>query len=465
MEYEFLIIAFYLSILSYYLGVLLYMIPIPFYGVKKWAPTLMIDGVFSAILIFSYTLLLSIINYLGSLFGSDWNSFFLWLGFKTSIVVTLLVVLKFIGVSLSLSGLQFIANSIISSLINNLTNILFLLLSLSIASSIIITYGSKILALGILLHSIPFRLTRVSGSMMIAVIMVFSIGLPLMPAYVEIVSQPPGFNESILVEYGVAYGYINIVDLLNLSVSYPVINIYTFDKDVLLAKYLGDQNGVIDASSPDKGFPSTKEYTVLVEYGGLQYWLTIDPLKEYVDAGDGRYNLSIVLPIIHINSLRYIYLENCELKDIVLDKIIYFTVYVEDKGVVYIVINYDDNAYVFVDGVLRDPDVVVVYNWYGINFRALKYFIDSGAHSFRVYVKYSGLDLKPGVEEVYYVRDSAGLYQFEPMDLVKPVVYMVFNLFIAPLTYIAILFSASIALARLLGGAAPSIARIILVGA
>lgn len=465
MEYEFLIIAFYLSILSYYLGVLLYMIPVPFYSVKKWAPTLMVDGVFSAILIFSYTLFLSLINYLGGLFGSDWNSFFLWLGFKTSIVTTLLVVLKFIGVSLSLGGLQFIANSLITSLINSLTNVLFLLLSLSIASTIILTYGSKILALGILLHSIPFRLTRVSGSMMISVIMVFSIGLPLMPAYVEVVSQPPGFNESVLVEYGVAYGYINIVDMLGSPIPYPVLNIYTSDKSIILAKYVGNKNGVIDATSPSKGFPSAKEYVVMVDYGGLQYWKSVDPLREYVDAGDGRYNLTITTPIVSLRGLRYIYLEDCILQDISLGKVVFFNVSVEDKGVVYIVVNYNDDAYVFLDNTLKEPDVIVVYNWYGVDFKALKYFVDSGVHSFRVYIKYSTLDLKPSVDEVYYVRDSAGIQHFEPSDLVKPVVYLVFNLFIAPLTYVAILFSASVALARLLGGASPAIARIILVGA
>lgn len=465
-EYTFLVIAFYLSILSYYLGVLLYMIPLPFYGIKKWAPILMVDGAFSAVLIFSYTLILNAIDYFSRLLGVDWNSFFVWIGLKTSLVVMLIVSLKFIGLSLSLGGLQFLANSIISSLINSLMTVMFLLLSISIASTIILTYGSKILALGILLFATPFRITRSAGSMIISIIIVFSIGLPLMPIYVEILSQAPSFSESLLTEYGIAYGYINIVDLFNSPVYKPVAKIYTIDEDIILAQYIGDSRGVINALSPEKGFPSSKEYIIYIEYGGLKYRRVVDPERDYLSF-KGLYNLSIKLPVVKIDRLRFIYPRYCIP---VKARIEGNSVLLEVKKSsslcrLFLNVYRDENAILYVDNVILDPERIIRYEWYGVKLKTLVYNLDSTSSNVitvKIDLEYQDYFEEPSVKEINYVGDSMGLYKFSPTDLVKPVVYIVFNLFVAPLTYVAILFSTSIGLARVLGGALPSLARVIL---
>ena len=102
MEYTFLLIAFYLSVLSYYLGTLLYMIPLPFYSIKKWAPTLMVDGIFSATLVFTYTIIMCIIDYFSNMLGSDWVGLYTWISLKTGIVVSLMAVRNIIGATVSL---------------------------------------------------------------------------------------------------------------------------------------------------------------------------------------------------------------------------------------------------------------------------------------------------------------------------------------------------------------------------
>jgi hypothetical protein len=57
--YELLILASQLSILTYYLGVLLYVLPIPDYRVKKWAPILIRDGLWMAVLASAFTIILA----------------------------------------------------------------------------------------------------------------------------------------------------------------------------------------------------------------------------------------------------------------------------------------------------------------------------------------------------------------------------------------------------------------------
>ena len=54
--------AFALSVLTYYLGVLIYAIPIPWYGIKRWAPLLIFDGLLAASLTLFFNDIIIIIN-------------------------------------------------------------------------------------------------------------------------------------------------------------------------------------------------------------------------------------------------------------------------------------------------------------------------------------------------------------------------------------------------------------------
>ncbi len=465
MEYEFLLTAFYLSVLSYYLGTLFYMIPLPFYSIKKWAPTLMVDGVFSATLVFTYTIILALIDYIGGVLGSNWTSFYLWIGFKTGIVATLLTILRIIGMTLSMSGLQFLANSIISSLISILTYVILSLLIITVVAMIITSYGARLLALGILLHAVPFRLTRASGAMMISIVIVFSIGLPLMPAFVEYVSAPLIVPGLVVTDYGLAYVVVNITDTVGNSIPYTLFEAYRLDNNRLLARYIGSREGYIDTCDPDKGLPSSRSYGVVVEVGGARLVDTVNPVEDYKQLNNTVYRLDLRYnKLLSIGVTRFIYLNNSILKSLTISQNHYtLELDVDQETAIYIVVQTSDTVTVYIDGYGRSPDRTDYYTWYGVELYSHTYTLDTGSHVVDLYIVYGDTET-PEIDEVYYLRDVANITLTRPITLINPIAYLIFNLLIAPLAYIAILFSTSYALARLLGGTRPSILYAVTMG-
>jgi len=464
MEYELLVTAFYLSALSYYIGTLLYMIPIPFYGVKKWAPTLMVDGIFSAILVFAYTILLWLIEYFGGLLGSDWTSFYTWLGVKTGIVATLMTVLRVIAASASFTGAKVIVSSVISPLISSLTYVTMTLLTIAIIAVIITSYGARLLALGILLHAVPFRLTRASGAMIISIIMIFSIGLPIMPLYVELLSQPIGVPDLIVVDYGIAYVKIYINDSIGNPISFPAFKAFTQD-NMTLALYLGGEDGIIDATSEDSGLPSSRSYNVDIDIAGIHLLKTIDPVKEYINGNNTFYKLYISINnTLQLEPLRLVYLEGISIQSYSLGSGYYeLIVYSYDNNYFYVIACQQDTVTVYIDGEIENPLETISYTWYNIDMLSLKYQLSPGQHTITIEISYNEIHI-PGVNEVYYLRDTANISLLSPLTIINPIVYLIFNLFIAPLSYIVVLVSSSYALARLLGGTTPSLFRALTIG-
>lgn len=464
MEYELLVTAFYLSALSYYIGTLLYMVPVPFYGVKRWAPTLMVDGIFSAILVFAYTTLLWLIEYFGGLLGSDWNSFYTWLGIKTGIVATLMTILRIIAVSASFTGAKIIVNSIISPLISSLTYVTMALLTIAIIAVIITSYGARLIALGILLHAVPFRLTRASGAMIISIVMVFSIGLPIMPLYVELLSQPIGIPDLVVIDYGIAFVKVYVNDSIGNPVSFPVFKAFIQDNKTL-ALYLGGEDGIVDASSADRGLPGSRSYNVDVDIAGIHLLQTVDPVKDYVDGNNTFYKLYVVLNnTVQLEPLRLIYLQGVSIQNYSLGSGYYeFSVYSYDNGYFYLIVCQQDNAVVYIDGGIEDPIETINYIWYNVDMLGLKYQVPQGSHSITIEISYSGIPV-PEVNEVYYLRDVANISLLSPLTIINPIVYLIFNLFIAPLSYMVVLVSSSYALARLLGGTTPGLFRALTIG-
>jgi len=437
------------------------MLPLPFYGVKKWAPTLIVDGIFSASLVFSYTLILETIEYFGKLFGSDWNNFYVWIGLKTGIITSFLVLLKIIGTGLSLGGLQFLANSIISSLISVLTNVLMLLLTISVISTVLTNYGAKLLALGIVLHSVPFRILRASGAMIISVIVVFTIGLPLMPVFVESISQPTTLPNSAISSYGLTYARIITEDHFGNRLRYPVISVYSRDKATLLAKYCGDRNGIVDATNPDKGLPGSAQYYILLEYCGLKIWIKIDPFSDYYKVNNNIYFRIKADNIAELGNRRIIYIKNGSIVHLtkIADGVFDATLNVIDNATLYVVLFKHDCHVAEVNGTKIEPSYITEYIEYGISYEIYEYHLSRGYYDIILEIEFYGQELRPNVSEKYYVRDTGNISFTDPINIITPIAYIIFNLFIGPIVYVAILFSASIALAKLLGGVATGIMR------
>ena len=57
----------------------------------------MVDGVFSAILVFSYSLIMWLIQYFSGILGSDWNRYNEWLLKEINIIIGVILLFKAIN--------------------------------------------------------------------------------------------------------------------------------------------------------------------------------------------------------------------------------------------------------------------------------------------------------------------------------------------------------------------------------
>ncbi len=460
MEYDLLVIAFYLSALTYYIGTLLYMIPLPFYGVKKWAPTLMVDGVFSAVLVFAYTILLWIIDFLGGLLGVNWAMFYAWIGLKLGIVMTLITVLRIATSSSVLTGnIRIAAEGLVSPLLSSLTYVAITLITIMIIALVITSYGARLLALGILLHSIPFRLARAGGAMMISVVLVFSVGLPLMPSYVELISQPLTVPNTLVLEYGAAYVKVEVFDKIGNPIAYPVFSAYTIDQK-LLARYQGGANGIVDTADPAKALPASRTYIGRIDIAGIYLEKTIDPSREYRLVNSSYYMFTITLnKTLSIAPLRLVYISSAELLDYSRNtNTLVLHLSTNNDIVVHVITLAGDEVDILLDNtsLFLQP---VQYTWCNIDLVSYPINLSFGEHVLEITIALTAEDIEPLVDEVNYLTDTLNITLLQPFTLINPVSYIIFNLLIAPLSYIAILISSSYALARLLGGTMPSLIR------
>ncbi len=455
-----LVIAFYLSVLTYYLGVLFHMLPIPFYGVKKWGPQLMIDGVFSAILVFSYSFIQWLIKYFGGVLGVSWERYDAWLVTEVNIVLSTIVLLKVFGMGLSSIGLNFLANSLISPLISSLTYLLIFILTVSMLVTMIYTLSPTLLALGIVLHSFPFRLARSSGATLLAVTIVFSIATPLLPNFIETISIS---STNILHKLGYGYipAYIHVYDTTGKPVPYYLYEIYSIENNTLLARYLGDENGFVNASSIYKGIPSTK-HRVVISLAGYIYNTVYEPRntsKTITEISIKLSNLYIVKPLRFValfNSIEHKLVKR-DIDYVILDIRVY------TKSRIIVVMPRNDGSAVYVNGSYRVPDKTYSYSWGYIDFTAKEYWFSPGYYHLLIYIR-SPSTVKPDFEEIYYARDTLKIDYNKPFSLIYPVTLLIFQLFIAPVIFYSILFSVSMALSKLLGGSSPKIARVLVSG-
>jgi len=461
---DLLALAFYLSVLTYYLGVLIRALPIPLYGVKRWAPQLMIDGLFSAILVFSYRVILWLIEYMSSILGASWPNYQLWLLSEVNIIVGMIATLQLLGAALSSAGLNFLANALISPLISSLTYLLTFLVTVSALAGIIAMFSNTLIALGLVLHAIPFRLARASGATLIALVVVFTIGIPLMPQFVESITS--SFSTPSQIGYGYALAEIRGFDSTGSPTPFYLYEIYS-ENETLLARYVADEHGVVNTVSPYKGIPSAK-HIAYVKYAGYEYRLEIDPraYETRSDVYSSIITINITLPnIVVLRTLRYVSLFNVYSYIITYRNSTMASLNVSalSGGYIVVVCLASDTVSVYVDNSTAPLLWMYEYSWGGVRLVARSYELPYGEHSIDVFI--DGVESpKPVFDEVYYARDTLKLSPSEVLPLVYPVSLLILKLFIAPIIYLAILFTSTLALARLLGGSSTRIARILVSG-
>ena len=185
-ETELLLIAQSLSILTYMLGVVVYALPIPVSGLKRWAPRLVSDGIYALILVTIYNIIVSVTDQLQVELTGSWNSYIDWINNTMSTITTIYqYILLIIG---ALSTIPY-AGTLIQAVFPTwvvgsvLSGTLSFLSTLELISLFIYNNYRILIALGITLFALPFRIGRAIGASLIASSVVFYIGLPYMPTF------------------------------------------------------------------------------------------------------------------------------------------------------------------------------------------------------------------------------------------------------------------------------------------
>lgn len=452
-----LTLAFYLSVLTYYIGTLIYMLPIPFYGLKKWAPQLMVDGVFSAIVVFSYSALLWLIDNFSTIIGADWSGFHVWFIEQFLTISGFIVTLKTIGAGLSSIGLNFLANSLISPMISTLTYLLIFLSTFYILVLSILNLAPVLLAIGSVLHSVPFRLTRGGGATLMSVVLVFSTCSPLMPHFVNVFSNTTIHGRF---KYGYLLAEVYVYDALGNPVPHYVYEIYSNEGE-LLARYSADSSGLVNASSIEKGIPSV-EFKARVAMAGYFYETRVESLNPLTTDKLVHNCSNLFVP----RPLRAIALFNYDSYTVYSYGSDYLSMSIGSTSSIEVVVVFlrEDVVETYVDGVYRNPVETYEYTWRDVRFKAHRYQIPQGTHHIYISIQGSGTPQPSGVDEVYYARDTLGVSLSDISSLIQPVSTLIFRFFIAPVVFISILISTSLALSKLLGGSSGKIARIVVTG-
>ncbi len=456
---DILSLAFYLSILSYCLGALLRAIPLPFFHLKRLGRTLMVDGVFAAILVFSYQTLITLIDYLSYILGVNWAIFTGWVTERSSLLFLLLAAFKAIGIIMGKTGLGAIISSILSPIVSSITTSLTTILTVLVVALVLRVAAGFLIALGVLMCSIPFRLARSAGAMIIAVTMVFSIGLPLMPQFIATVTSGAitSIGYSVSFREPLCSATLSIIDARAYPVSRAIIEGYRDGE--LLYRYVFSEQGQLEADRSKGGFPCSA-HKARVEIAGIRYVFDIPGSRgsEYVNytmqlpdllvLGSNRvvelgWGISVVDYFRSSNESRTELTLGLEVSENT-----YLGVYIEASDIVEVLVN----------GEAINASNIVEFSWYGVNYRALKYSLTPGTYLVNITVSYYSTTPLDVVIEPFIVK-ALNIDVFSPELAIFYVVYMFVELTILPLVYIAVLLTISYGVARLLGGASASIAR------
>ncbi len=458
-----LTLAFYLSVLTYYLGVLVIALPIPWYGIKRWGPILIVDGIKSAILVFSFNIILWSISYISEILQVNWESFNVWLASKISeliLVYTFLFSLRSLATKL-VGGFLGIITSPFLSLI---TYSIILLETFLIIGAIIHNYCSKLIALGILLHNVPFRISRAAGSTLIAFAIVYFLGLPLLPAFIDTVVTPltpPNINIDAL-KSGVTYGKVYVCDIIENPIPYAILRIREIhDNNLLLALYIANSKGIIDATAMERGLPSNKEFLVEVEYLDETIPVNPNPVNpdhHYQWVSKDKY---VKLKLRSTNTIIFkgialIFQEGIVVKKIMTNSTaIKLNITCNENKLLKILIPHGIKLKEAYDN--STPLNILskgASEWHGVKYFKYHIKILKGSHRLSIYFDFNDFNIdnvKPDVNELPYVSKLLGGRNV--IELIhKFMAFFFFTYFIAPLSYFFILISITYGLALFIGG-------------
>lgn len=193
----FLLVSLYLSQLTFFIGVLIYSLPIPFTGLKRWAPRLISDSIFVTSIALTLDMIFRFADTLINILG---GSYVFANVFNTLISLPLILLMNIVfgyvkgTVPSALRPLVSPISSLASAAYTSLLTIVMLTLIIKQIRWFLTT-------LGVSLMSIPFRIGRGAGAYILALSIVLYVGLPLFPLYVGAILQSSDEEIGILMRF------------------------------------------------------------------------------------------------------------------------------------------------------------------------------------------------------------------------------------------------------------------------
>jgi len=475
---DFLVLAYSLAILTYYLGALIYLLPIPLWSIKKWAPTLIYDSFAVTILVLLFTSIIEFISHFGNIFGVSWDAYFNWLINRTLTLGSFISFLIGVSLAVSYAGGKALVSSFLGPITSIATYTLIIMEFFLILGLVFKEYFAKILALGILLYAIPFRIARSAGASLIALSIVFTIALPFLPSFVATMSigeenplENVNFKNTYAIsnlrnELGVFFAKGRIVDSRDTPIPYVESDWYiNYNGPWRIATYYTNIEGYYDAGRPTGGLPlNVDELHVVFRYFGTELGETnvspkdfkynpyLDPNSDYI------YDFTLNNTVYLGNTVLLIVGKVCKIDDVRIDQyeaIISF----ESLSEGYVKVLYVPEV-VSIDVVkVSNGDTNLTSNeylWNNVKVSTVEFKISKGRSM--VKVKFSSMNSKNSFkvmlkDEGYFSDITTTLSQgFDVESLGKAIGKVFFQWIILPITYLTILISITYSFAYVLGG-------------
>ena len=451
---DFLLVAYKLSLLSFYTGVLVYTLPLPVSGLKRWAPTLISDSIVAAGLSFLFFHLFRLGEYLMGLLGGSWDFLFKWYHDSLATIIsikTLLVVIQAIPDPL---GVVDAIRSLISPVDKAVTGALLFLATMGGLIELVRNYAVVLAAIGIALYAVPFRLARGGGAWLLAFSLVFSIGLPLLPAFLVSVAEAPGSPVNVPEELrkGVAVAEIVLEDSLGGRIGSGFAKIYSIPDGSLIAVYRVGSDGRLYTSYGDYRvtLPSRTEVTVTLEAAGVAF--PVDPSiidLENHEYYNGAYHITLKAPNILYAGREHVvlYTNGGPFNETQAgDNGVSGTLYLEPGE--YVAASFPVGCSVS----LESPGLqytASVIEWGGVEFNhTIGYAVEPGWYNVSLVVGECKVEREPDIGVKDYFVPSLDVSFIDYNVLASFILYY----FTVPLMYLFLLFSVTAGVARFLGG-------------
>ncbi|MCX8195712.1 MAG: hypothetical protein N3F67_01310 [Acidilobaceae archaeon] len=186
------LLALKLSLLTFYLGVLIYALPIPLASIKRWAPLLIVDSLFAFVLVMIHGALYYGSERLAVMLGGSEALFLDWMQGAYFMAASVKVLANVIEALPLKYGVSPFLQAIIVPFDRMATLALTFLTTLHGIALLVFLYGMKLIVVGLLLYSIPFRIAKGAGAWLMSFVVVFTVGLQLLPLFLSFIAPPPG---------------------------------------------------------------------------------------------------------------------------------------------------------------------------------------------------------------------------------------------------------------------------------